>query len=170
VSLALPLLTLQLEAGGQPPTAQAVGQPLVQRLAGTWRGTGIVTGRASSVSMTWETTLGGAFLQLRFRNEMAASAARPAEVFEGVSFYRLAAGQVGKSGTWMDSRGITFALTVSTTDVALVSDWEAAGVEAGRTRYELTNDGQLTVVDEVRGADGVYREFGRTRLRKAGAQ
>jgi hypothetical protein len=143
---------------------QGSNDPLVKRLLGTWRGSGTVTGRASQVTMTWDTTLGGAFLQLRFRNEMAASATRPAEVFEGHAFYRLA-GKLGTSGTWLDSRGVTFSLTVTATDTTLTGDWEGVK-EAGRTRYHLVADQTLEVTDFVRGADGAYKEFGRTSLRR----
>jgi ribosomal protein S16 len=145
----------------------ASGEPaIVARLLGTWRGAGIVTGRASEMTMTWERAVGGAFLHLRFRNAMAASATRPAEVFEARGYYRVvaASGTTAGTGTWIDSRGLILPVRVTVESDALTSDWGGSGTETGRTVYRLTSATTLEVVDSVRTATGEYREFGRTTL------
>jgi hypothetical protein len=150
---------------------QATSPDLGSRLVGTWRGEGMVTGRASRIVMTWERIMNGAFLHLSFRNEMAASASRPAEVFEGRGYYRFAAatttapaGQRGGTGTWIDSRGLILPLMFATTADALTSDWGTEGTERGRTTYRFTGPDALEVIDLVRTADVTYREFGRSVL------
>jgi hypothetical protein len=148
------------------PVAQAA--PVPDALLGEWRGTGTVTGRASAVSMRWTRETGGAFLHLQFRNDMAASATRGAEVFEGRGYYRTTAGPTSGSGVWLDSRGMIFPVSFTLSADTLTSDWGSeATAERGRTTYRLVDRDTLEVVDFVRTAGGEYREFGRTRLTRA---
>jgi hypothetical protein len=95
---------------------------------------------------------------------MAASASRPAEVFEGHGYYRVTSAPAGGSGTWIDSRGLIMPVRVTISDDSFTSDWGGEGTEAGRTVYRLTGAHALEVVDFVRGADGAYKEFGRSQL------
>jgi hypothetical protein len=119
--------------------------------------------------MVWERALGGAFVRLRFRNEMAAGSGRPAEVFEGHGYYRMAPGGLDGTGAWFDSRGAVFPVRVTLGDDRLTSDWGGAGGEQGRTVYRLAAADTLEVIDAVRGAGGDLREFGRSRLSRVGA-
>jgi hypothetical protein len=146
--------------------AQTPVPPLSARLVGTWRGSGVVTGRASEITMTWERTVGDAFLHLRFRNAMAASSTRPAEVFEGHGYYRVAADGTSCTGTWIDSRGLILPVACTVATDTFTSDWGGPGTEAGRTRYQIAAAGTLEVTDFVRLPDGQYREFGRSTLRR----
>jgi hypothetical protein len=146
---------------------QAATRPaVIAALLGDWRGTGIVNGRKSSLTMTWDVTVADAFIRLRFRNEMAPSGAQPAYVFEGHGYYRVSGS--GGAGTWMDARGLILPVRVSLTDDAFVSDWgDASSLERGRTTYRLTAPDVLEVIDEVQADDGTYREFGRGQYRRA---
>jgi hypothetical protein len=45
-------------------------------------------------------------------------------------------------------------------------DWGDAASERGRTEYRIAADGSLQVRDEVRLADGGWRSFGRSALRR----
>jgi hypothetical protein len=141
--------------------------PVLTQLLGEWRGTGVVTGRASEVTMTWSRDVGDAFVHLRFRNAMAEGGGRPAQVFEGRGYYRSAsATAMGGAGTWIDSRGFIFPVAFTISADALTSEWGTASTERGRTVYRLTPTGTLEVIDFVRLPDGQYREFGRTELKR----
>jgi hypothetical protein len=156
-----------ISGGVAAPDAQGQLPVVVQRLLGDWRGTGTVSGRASEISMQWSLDLGESFVHLRFRNMMAADEKRAAQVFEGRGYYRLPGGAAAASGTgtWIDSRGAIFPVTVTFTAEAFQSDWGAETTERGRTIYRPAGDGTLEVTDLVRATDGTYREFGRSVLR-----
>jgi hypothetical protein len=148
-------------------SAQAALPPVLQSLLGEWRGSGTVTGRASEISMSWSRQVGAAFVQLRFRNQMAAGGSRPAEVFEAHGYYRAAsAAAPDGDGTWIDSRGFILPVVMALEPDALTSDWGSASTERGRTVYRLTPAGTMDVIDSVRLPDGSYREFGRSELRR----
>ena len=67
---------------------------------------------------------------------------RPAEVFEGHGYYRLASASATEgTGTWIDSRGVIFPVTVTVTADALTSDWGNPSTERGRTVYRLADTG-----------------------------
>lgn len=142
--------------------------PAMAGLLGDWRGTGVVTGRASEMTMTWSRDVGDAFVHLRFRNAMAQDGGRPAQVFEARGYYRAASAiAVDGKGTWVDSRGVIFPIAFTLTADTLTSDWGDASTERGRTVYRLTPSGTLEVIDFVRLPDGQYREFGRSELRRS---
>jgi hypothetical protein len=157
----LPGLVLALLIQATPLTEP----PVVTALMGDWRGSGTVNGQGSSITMTWERAVSGAFVRLRFRNEMAPGNGRPAMVFEGHGYYQIARPD-GGVGTWMDSRGLMLPVEVALEARTLTSDWGSATTERGRTVYRLVEADLLEVTDFVRGRDGEYREFGRSRLRR----
>ena len=140
---------------------------VVSKLVGQWHGQGVVTGRASEITMTWERVIGEAFVRLRFRNAMAAVGGRPAEVFEAHGYYRVTAGATeAATGTWLDGRGYILPVQVTLSPDTFTSQWGNATTEQGRTVYRLTGPDTLEVVDLVRTAAGEYREFGRSQLRR----
>jgi len=163
-------LVVSMLAAPRPARAdQSAGTrpAVVQALLGEWRGTGVVNGRDSSITMTWDIAVSGAFVRLRFRNDMAPTGTQPAFVFEGHGYYRVS-GSAG-TGTWMDARGFILPVRVTLADDAFVSDWgDESSPERGRTTYRLTGADAVEIVDEVRTADGTYREFGRSTDRRAG--
>lgn len=159
------LILVASASSGVTPHAQTAWPDLAARIVGEWAGQGVVTGRASEVSMSWSRDVGDAFLHLRFRNSMAAGGTRPAELFEARGYYRFAGTTTG-TGTWVDSRGVIFPLVVTVDHDAMVVDWGGDTTERGRTRYQLKDATTLEVVDSVRSADGQYREFGRMTLKR----
>ncbi len=161
----LKVLVLFAIAAGSVGGSRAQEPPVVASLIGDWSGSGTVTGRSAVVTMVWSREPGAAFLHLRLRNAMAASASRPAEVFEARGYYVVRPGAPA-TGTWVDSRGVIFPLSFSVTADSLTADWGAEGTERGRTVYRVRDGGILEVIDSVRGADGQYKEFGRTVLEK----
>lgn len=162
----LTVLFAALHLAQSPRPATPEFPPLAVQLIGTWSGGGTVTGRASSVTMTWERVIGEAFLRLRFRNAMAASATRPAEVFEAHGYYRV--GPSGGTGTWFDSRGLTLPVAVGLSEDSWTSEWGSETTERGRTVYRLAGTDAIEVVDSVRAPDGRSVEFGRTNLIRQG--
>ncbi|HUF47697.1 MAG TPA: hypothetical protein VMM93_07760 [Vicinamibacterales bacterium] len=144
------------------PALQASRPAVVEQLMGEWRGQGTVLGRASSITMVWESAVGDAFVRLRFRNEMAAGATQAAAVLEAHGYYRFSGGPMNNRGSWIDSRGVVLPVVVTVADDALTSDWGDAQTEVGRTVYRLVAADTLEVVDSVRQADGSYRQFGRS--------
>ena len=158
----LALLVVVMASAGASRAQEAA---VVAALIGEWSGSGAVTGRSAAVTMVWSREPGAAFLHLRFRNTMAASSSRPAEVFEARGYYVVRPG-APSTGTWVDSRGVIFPLTFAATADTLTADWGAGNTERGRTVYRVRDGGILEVIDYVRGADGQYKEFGRTLLEK----
>ena len=70
-------------------------------------------------------------------------------------------GQV--SGTWFDSRGVSFPLKGSFTDTELLIEWGSPDIETGRTVYTLSVSGDLVVTDyvnsngrEIRFGEAIY--------------
>jgi len=166
-------LVLALAVGTSASESSAGGDqtplpPVLTQLLGEWRGSGVVTGRASEMTMAWSRDVGGAFVHLRFRNAMAEGGGRPAQVFEGRGYYRAAPATASNgTGTWLDSRGMIFPVAFTLSPDALTSDWGGASTERGRTVYRLTPAGTLEVIDFVRLSDGQYREFGRAELKRS---
>jgi hypothetical protein len=116
-----------------------------------------VLGQASEVRLTWEWTLDGQFLRLSFTNQMGPRR------FEGHAYYR-AVGNGRYRGAWFDSSGMIRPIDASRDGDALVATWGTPETEVGETIYRLEADGSMAIIDRVRGKDGQWREFGRTRL------
>jgi hypothetical protein len=143
--------------------AQAGADPLFNRLSGQWSGTGTVLNQPSKISMTWSWELGGQFLRLTFRNEMGT--APKINVFEGHAYYR-PAGNDRYRGMWFDNSGMFRPLDARRDGDALVSKWGTPDTEEGETTYRLLPDGQMEVIDRVKGKDGTWRTFGQSGLMK----
>jgi hypothetical protein len=164
----MPVVALAVLLLGVSQTPPAADPAVVSKLLGQWDGQGVVTGRASEITMTWERAVGDAFVRLRFRNAMAAASGRPAEVFEAHGYYRVAAGTAGAAtGTWVDARGYILPVQVTLAPDTFTSVWGNSTTEQGRTEYRLTGPDTLEVIDFVRTPTGEYREFGRSQLRRS---
>ena len=142
--------------------AQSGTDPLLNRLAGQWSGTGTVLNQPSKISMTWSWELGGQFLRLTFKNEM------PKTTFEGHAYYRPAASGSDGGGTyrgmWFDNAGMFRPLDARRDGDALIAKWGTPESEEGETTYRLTSDARMEIVDRVKSKDGTWREFGRSVL------
>jgi hypothetical protein len=141
--------------------AQTGPDPLLSRLAGSWAGTGTVLNQPAKIEMEWAWQLNGQFLKLSFKNQMGT--APQITVFEGHAYYR--AGADGRyRGMWFDNSGMFRPLDARRDGEALVSQWGTPETEQGETTYRLLADGKMEVVDRVKGKDGSWREFGRSKL------
>jgi hypothetical protein len=88
--------------------AASVRADVFEKLAGTWQGSGIVSGMESKIEMKWERVLEGKFWRLSFVNEM--KGANGKMKFEGVAFYK-GGDKAKSSGTWFDSFGMIRPIT-----------------------------------------------------------
>ena len=134
--------------------------PLLQRLAGAWEGSGTVLNTAANVRLTWEWTLDGRFLRLTFQNQMGPRR------FEGHAYYR-ALGDGRYRGTWFDNSGMIRPIEARQDGDALIAAWGTPDTERGETTYRLMPDGALEITDRVLAKDGQWRPFGQVRATRA---
>lgn len=139
---------------------QADGDSLLSQLGGEWIGRGMVMKSDVAVRLTITPALGGRYAELHWMNLGAAAGS---ELFEGRALYaREGAGRY--VATWRDSAGGEHAIVATELGrVTLEALWGAAG----RTRYTLLPGGELEVIDSMRGDDGNWVDFGRSRLVRA---
>lgn len=156
-------LMLACVAAGLPAAAQSPAAPadVVQRLVGRWTGSGTILGQPSTLELQWTRVLDGKFVRPTHVSRIGP--APKTTTFEGHAYYE-AQPAGGYRATWFDSSGLTRPITAAAAGDALVASWGSASTEEGETTYRLLADGQLEVVDRVKGRNGVWREFGRTRL------
>lgn len=146
------------------PAALAEESPtsgLFAKLAGGWRGMGILSGMSADMRMNWEPVLDGQFQRLTLDNRMSGEDGKSWH-FKAQAFYRIGK-DGGITGTWFDSRGISQPLTGAIESDTLLISWGTEATESGRSSYRLSS-GSLDVVDEVLTKDGEWRIFGRTKL------
>lgn len=157
------VLMLACVVAGCPAAAQtpAASPDILGRLVGRWAGSGTILGQASTIELQWTPVLDGKFVRLTHTSRIGV--APKTTVFEGHAYYEAQASG-GYRATWFDSSGQTRPIVGVATSDALVATWGSAATEEGETTYTLVGDGQLEVVDRVKGRNGVWREFGRTRL------
>lgn len=134
---------------------QPLADPLLDRLAGSWSGSGTVLGAPATVRLVWDWTLDRRFLRLTFENQMG-----PGKRFDGHAYYRPLGGGAYR-GMWFDSSGMMRPIDGAAKGDALVALWGTADTERGETTYHLRPDGALEIVDRVMSKDGRWREFGR---------
>lgn len=135
----------------------AATDPMLARLAGDWSGEGTVLETRAEVRLTWAWALDGQFLQLTFVNDMGKRR------FEGHAYYR-ALGNGRYRGWWFDNSGMMRPIDAIRDGEAIVATWGTPDTEVGETTYRLLPSGAMEVVDRVRGKDGQWRDFGKTRL------
>jgi len=131
----------------------------MDRLQGSWTGTGQVRGSAAKAELRFERVLGGKFTRLTYRFGEDIGGKLDVK-FEGHAYYVCASAQ-SCTGQWFDTLGFVRSITAAQTGDTLASEWKTTGGEAGKSEYKLGTDGGLVVTDWVRGADGSFREFGR---------
>lgn len=135
--------------------------PVFARLAGAWKGTGTLLGRAGHFEMRWEDR--GEFAILTFRSAFAGEDG-PSPVLAAAALYRTRSGS--GDAVWLDSRGVRIEIRWTATDSTLTALWSAPD-ETGRTTYRLVAADVVEVVDEVRGPDG-WRTFAVASYRRDG--
>jgi hypothetical protein len=130
---------------------------------GEWHGSGTTSGAPAKLTLRWERALGGHFVRLTLLNEIA-SEPTP-QRFEGLAMYWPgAAGRM--AGRWFDSQGVMHVLDGALEADALIAEWGDGTTARGRSTYRLLGSDAMEVIDEIRGKDGTWREFGRFRLER----
>jgi hypothetical protein len=142
---------------------QAPADPLLDRLAGRWQGSGTVLGQAATIEAEWAWALDQQFLALSFRNEMLGSGGT--RRFEGRAYYR-AVGTGRYRGFWIDNSGAIRPIDARAEGDALVAAWGTDDTERGETTYRLASPDRLEITDRVRQRDGTWRDFGQSVLMK----
>lgn len=132
-----------------------------ERLSGSWKGNGVVSGMESAIEMKWESVLAGKFYRLSFKNDMKSK--NGTIVFEGTAFYKLKTA-AETEGNWFDSFGFIRPIKAKIEVDKLISNWGSQEVEEGKTIYHLIEADKLEVVDSVKTKEGTWREFGRSIL------
>ncbi len=125
--------------------------PVFDELIGHWRGEGTLMGRPAAFDMEWRSALNGRFVVLQFSNAFAADeSAAAVPVLTATEYYRPSSTDPGTAdGTWFDTRGVMFPLSVTVTSTALVTLWGDTSTERGRTTYRIVGPDRVDVVDEV---------------------
>ncbi len=138
--------------------------PFFTRLAGTWQGTGTTSGMPSVQRLQWEPVLDAAFVRLTLENRMTTKEGQEWR-FQAQAFYKVSP-DGGITGTWFDSRGLTFPLAGSVDAAGVLTiAWGSDDTERGRSHYRIA-DGALEVTDEAQGKDGALAVFGRSTLKR----
>ena len=147
------LLFVLLLACGQSLAGESAA---LKRFEGTWVGDGKFMGNVARLELKYEWVLSGKFLRLSMKNESKTPSGE-GQVFEGHAYYG-AQSDGALSGTWFDSRGVSFAVKGSFEGDALTILW-GNGQEQGKSLYRLVDAGTLEVTDSVQLKDGTFRQF-----------
>lgn len=134
---------------------------IFEKLSGSWKGTGAVSGMESEISMKWESVLAGNFYRLNFTNKMKGK--NGTIVFEGTAFYKFKT-TTETEGSWFDSFGLIRPITATLETTKITANWGTKETEEGSTVYHLIEPDKLEVVDSVKSKDGTWREFGRSKF------
>lgn len=167
-SALLACLTLAIAAplGAQSTTPPPPPpDPLHDRFAGRWAGTGTILGQPSRVELTVERTLDGRFTRLVWVSHIGPPP--KTQRFEGHAYYSRPGWDSGYTATWFDSSGAVRPIRGGADgDDAVVALWGGADTEQGETTYRRVAPDAIEVVDRVLGKNGQWREFGRSTLRR----
>lgn len=118
----------------------------LNRFIGSWQGKGNLLGEKAEFEMKWEWVLDHQFLKLEMRSTRSNDDGNPTS-FTGHGYYHFTGNTF--TGTWLDSRGISFPLKGTVDDHSLISEWGSEDLEQGRTEYTLHRNGSLQVDDYV---------------------
>jgi hypothetical protein len=87
--------------------------------------------------------------------------------FEGLGLYWSGDEAGCLNGRWFDSEGARHVLDAALGPDALIAKWGDGTTPRGRSTYRLLQPHVMEVIDEIRGKDGTWQEFGRFRLEHA---
>ena len=157
-------LLLALAIQGAVAAEESPGTRALTALVGDWQGEGTTSDMPSKQRLHWESILDGKFVRLTLDNRMTTPDGKEWH-FQAQAFYRVQPdGSI--TGTWFDSRGLTFPLNGRADDSGVLTiDWGSDDTERGLSRYRIA-DGKLEVTDEVQDKDGTIRVFGRSTLER----
>lgn len=144
--------------------ARADARSPLAEFEGTWRGAGTFQGAPSRVSARFAPSLGGAGWTLDIR--IVADLPKGETVtFAGHAVYVIEDG-VPVRGTWADSQGSTYLITLRIDGSALIVDWGEGARAVGRSEYRIVPEGSLRIEDSLRGLDGRWARFAQADLRR----
>lgn len=134
-------------------------QSIMETLEDTrWEGTGTLMNSPATYKMHWERTLDNSFIKLQFENKRVDKDGKEIN-FKSHAYYKV--GEASKvTGTWFDSRGISFPLKGSVSKKELIIFWGSPETEEGKTRYTLQSDTEIHVMDYIL-RNGTYLPFGK---------
>lgn len=134
---------------------------IFEKLSGSWKGTGVVSGMESEIKMKWESVLAGKFYRLSFANKMKSKKSNI--LFEGTAFYKVKSTSETE-GSWFDSFGLIRPIIATLETTKITANWGTKETEEGTTVYRLIESDKLEVIDSVKSQNGTWREFGRSNL------
>lgn len=134
----------------EPASAEPAAIPTVSREAPC-----SMRGIAAICSSAWAPGLHARMVTQRYQIRMAETGAT---LFEGRGLYRLHEGG-NIDGFWEDSQGSLHPLSGSWDGSTLKVIWGSAETEVGRSHYQFTGDGGLSVKDWVQSDEQSWRLF-----------
>lgn len=123
-------------------------------LLGSWSTDCDAWGTPAWCTLVWAEGLHASQLTVDYRIEARADGAA---IFSGKGVYRVLGGN-SLDGYWHDSGGAIHPLAAAWGETVLMTHWGIAGSKQGRTRYRITDAGQLEVTDWVLG-ESEWRQF-----------
>lgn len=142
------------------PAAYADDTQPLKAFIGEWQSNGDAFGKPAISTISWQPAFNGKFIRLDYAINSNDSGT-PTPVFSGTAYYKHK-GDNQFTAFWADSQGSLHPVEAKLTDTplgtAIISHWGSVDTEQGRTRYTLTQDGNLHVTDWVR-AEGTWRAF-----------
>ena len=149
-------------AGDNVPPAATTSAPSIDWIVGSWSGTGLFSGRASTVSLTVTPILQGTAYQFDYRFEVPAAAGKSAISFSGQALYRRGTGDRWDA-RWLDSIGNMHDISARITNASILAIWGSPKTEIGQTHYRLDN-GKLKLIDSVLDRSGNMVMFNEAEL------
>lgn len=137
-------------------STQAADETILSSFEGEWTSTDDAFGQSAKSTMTWSKALGGKFTQINYEIQMTSDAGQTSS-FTGLGYYRHQEGGSFKA-FWADNTGDLHPILAKEDGNALVSIWGVEGSKLGRTRYELNDDGTLTVTDWIK-SNNEWKQF-----------
>jgi len=130
-------------------------------LSNTANGQTIFDKATATFKMSWTQKLSNAFYHLKFENNRTDQSGNHL-VFKASAYYRISGDNI--SGTWFDSRGISFPLKGNVLENELTIIWGSEETEKGKTIYSYIQNEQIIVKDFIY-TDSQYVQFGQADYR-----
>ncbi len=134
------------------------GQNILDKIKYTnWEGSGTLMGASATFKMSWTQELSDSFYHLNFENRRNVKNGSEI-VFKAKAFYKVTNDSI-VSGTWFDSRGISFPLKGKFLENELIIIWGNEQTEQGKTTYTYLDKKKIVVKDYILNNEK-YFQFG----------
>jgi len=133
-------------------------QVFFESALGEWIGDGTLLNSSTEYSMNWERTLQNKFIKLEFKNKR--NTKMGAVEFFATAYYKILTDS-SFSGTWFDSRGISFPIYGFYSQTELKVNWGSEETEFGSTEYKL--EGEIIWVTDFIKKDDELVQFGKAK-------